>query len=96
MSDSKLYVIELDGDGGDATTIRKLVQVTWSNGGSLDVSRRDITAMRRLVCCKECVHAHKSDYARGRSLVCDLGEGDIVGPDDFCSWGETEEDYADE
>ena len=32
--------------------------------------------------------AHKSDYARGSSLVCDLGDGEIVGPDGFCSWGE--------
>lgn len=96
MSDSELYVIEIDGDGGDTTTIRNLVQCTYTKGGSLDVSRRPITAMRRLIRCKECVHAHKSDYARWSSLVCDLGDGEIVGPDGFCSWGETEEDYADE
>lgn len=91
MSDSELYVIELDGDGGDATTIRRLLQCTCS-GGVLDVLYRDITDMRKLVRCKGCVHAHKSDYARGSSLVCDLGEGEIVGPEDFCSWGEEDAD----
>lgn len=90
--DSELYVIEL-GYGGDATTIRNLVQCTYTKGGSLDVSRRSITAMRSLIRCKECVHAHKSDYARENSLMCDLGEGEIVGSDDFCSWGEPAEEY---
>lgn len=59
--------------------------------GSL-VGTCDDNPLEPIVRCKECVHAHKSDYARGRSLVCDLGEGDIVGPDDFCSWAEPIED----
>ena len=92
MGGAELYVIELDGDGGDATTIRNLVQCTYTKGGALDVSRRNITAMRRLVRCNECVHAHNRDYSRENSLMCDLGEEEIVGPDDFCSWGEPIED----
>lgn len=92
MSDSELYVIELDGDGGDATTIRNLVQCTYTKGGSLDVSRRNITAMFRLVRCKECRYACEPLDARGRWLVCDMGSGKSVGPDDFCSFGEPMED----
>lgn len=81
---SELYVIELDGDGGDATTIRRLLQCTYSKGGALDVSRRDITAMRRLVRCKGCRHAD----VRGRWLLCDLSTYREVEPDGFCSWAE--------
>lgn len=90
--DSELYVIELGGDGGDATTIRRLLQCTYSNGGALDVSRRDITAMHRLVRCKECRHVYEHADVRGRWLLCDLSTYREVEPDGFCSWAEKRED----
>jgi hypothetical protein len=57
----------------------------------------DITTMRRLVRCKECRHAHGVAHAdeRGSWLLCDLQLYYEVKPDEFCAWGETEEDGSD-
>lgn len=48
--------------------------------------------MLRLTRCKECRYANEPLDARGRWLVCDMGSGESVGPDDFCSFGEPMED----
>ena len=56
----------------------------------------DIATMHGLVRCKECRHAYEHHDARGRWLLCGLQLYDEVKPEDFCSRGETEEDYADE
>jgi hypothetical protein len=74
MGYSKLYAIEVDGDIGDITT------------------------MRRLVRCRECRHAHGVAHADalGRWLLCGLQLYPEVKPDEFCAWGETEEDSSDD
>lgn len=54
-----------------------------------------LVAMSRLTRCKECRHAYEHHDARGRWLLCGLQLYDEVKPEDFCSRGETEEDYSD-
>lgn len=89
MSDTDLYVIELDGDGGDATTIRRLLQCTCSDG-VLDVLYRDITDMRKLVRCKECVHRSKNPLV-GCGWICSYFGFPLPDRTGFCAWGEMEE-----
>lgn len=56
----------------------------------------DIATMHRLVRCKDCKHVYEHHDARGRWLMCEMSTLPEVKPDDFCVWGETEEDYSDE
>lgn len=55
-----------------------------------------LVPMERLTRCKECRHAYEHNDARGRWLMCEMSTLPEVKPNDFCVWGETEEDYADE
>ena len=54
-----------------------------------------LVAMSRLTRCKDCIHSYEHHDARGRWLMCEMSTLPEVKPDDFCSRGETEEDYSD-
>ena len=56
----------------------------------------DIATMHRLVRCKDCKYSYVHYDVRGRCLLCDLQLYNEVKPEDFCSRGETEEDYSDD
>lgn len=55
-----------------------------------------LVAISRLTRCKECRHAYEFHDARGRRLMCEMSTLSEVKPNDFCVWGETEDDYSDD
>lgn len=71
------------------------VKVGTSDKNPLDIS--DTTHhTSEPVRCKDCKHVYEHHDARGRWLLCNLPLYFEVKPEDFCSRGETEEDYSDD
>lgn len=64
-------------------------------GGYTDAGQYDVHPNEPIVRCKECRYVYEHHDARGRWLLCGLQLYDEVKPEDFCSRGETEEDYSD-